>query len=192
MNKNNRKSIINKVLICSIIFVMFLMFSHFYRKKDNLDNIDYLGCPIKSRCKDSTVNEQNLSFKPIDYEFFLKKKQSKEETCFLIGTSDCKWCKKLKDIISNISDMNVLQVYYVELDNYDDNKRERFIDELEKLLVNKNEQSHWGIPLLIKIKNGTIVDYLCGLPVYKNVSEQLNDIWLKELVQIVIRKDIGK
>jgi hypothetical protein len=58
------------------------MFSHFYRKKDNLDNIDYLGCPIKSGCKDSTVNEQNLSFKPIDYEFFKRRNKAKKKLVF--------------------------------------------------------------------------------------------------------------
>jgi len=45
-----------------------------------------------------------------------------------------------------------------------------------------------GIPLLIKMKNGTIVDYLSGVPVYNNVSEQLNEIWIKQMV-LLMRKD---
>jgi len=38
------------------------------------------------------------------------------------------------------------------------------------------------------MKNGTIVDYLSGVPVYNNVSEQLNEIWIKQMV-LLMRKD---
>ena len=85
--------------------------------------------------------------------------------------------------------MNVLNIYYVELDKIDDAKSEQLIEILNTLLVNKKEQSLLGIPLLIKMKNGTIVDYLSGVPVYNNVSEQLNEIWIKQMVLLLMRKD---
>ena len=99
---------------------------------------------------------------------------TENEAYVYISSSFCPYCRATVETLLNVAkDLNINKIYY-----YDDTKQnpsDQYDNMLEKLeekgvnFINKDGQRKWGVPLVLKAKNGQVISETRG------TSYQLNE-----------------
>ncbi len=99
---------------------------------------------------------------------------TENEAYVYISSSFCPYCRATVETLLNVvKDLNINKIYY-----YDDTKQnpsDQYDNMLEKLeekgvnFINKDGQRKWGVPLILKAKNGQVISETRG------TSYQLNE-----------------
>ena len=99
---------------------------------------------------------------------------TENEAYVYISSSFCPYCRATVETLLNVvKDLNINKIYY-----YDDTKQnpsDQYDNMLEKLgkkgvnFINKDGQRKWGVPLVLKAKNGQVISETRG------TSYQLNE-----------------
>lgn len=99
---------------------------------------------------------------------------TENEAYIYISSSFCPYCRATVETLLNVAkDLNIDKIYY-----YDDTKQsqsDQYDNMLEKLeekgvnFINKDGKRKWGVPLILKIKNGQVISETRG------TSYQLNE-----------------
>lgn len=99
---------------------------------------------------------------------------TENEAYIYISSSFCPYCRATVETLLNVAkDLNIDKIYY-----YDDTKQsqsDQYDNMLEKLeekgvnFINKDGKRKWGVPLILKTKNGQVISETRG------TSYQLNE-----------------
>lgn len=122
--------------------------------------------------------ENTGKIQEISLEELYDRINSRGTSMIFIGRDSCKWCNKVKSIITN----NYIQsiTYYFNIDLVPEEKRDEFIYRIQELVNLDSEEI--GVPLLIKVCDGICLEILNGLPEYSVASEEIEKIWLNNII----------
>ena len=110
---------------------------------------------------------------------------SEEEAYIYISSSTCPYCRTTVETLLKVAkDLNIKKIYY-----YDGFKQESseestkiltYIEEKGVDLIDSNGQKRWGIPLVLKIKNGQVISKVRGATYQLNEGQSKYDSLTEE------------
>lgn len=106
----------------------------------------------------ATSDSEYKNLAKLTYEQYKCLYDSEEPFILMITQSTCGYCKEFKPIMDEYAEKNKVPVYYLELDTMDQEDAQQFMSSLSYF----NENSDWGTPLTLAIKNKQVVTELNG------------------------------
>lgn len=118
---------------------------------------------------------------------------SEEETYIYISSSSCPYCRATVEILLEVAkDLNIKKIYYY--DGFKQENSEQYDNLLSKLeekgmdFINDNEQKRWGLPLVLKTKNGNIISKIRGVSYQLNEGQSRYDSLTEEQKKLVYNR----
>ena len=115
---------------------------------------------------------------------------TENEAYVYISSSFCPYCRATVETLLNVAkDLNINKIYY-----YDDTKQnpsDQYDNMLEKLeekgvnFINKDGQRKWGVPLVLKAKNGQVISETRGTSYQLNEGQSKYDSLTDEQKKLV-------
>lgn len=115
---------------------------------------------------------------------------TENEAYVYISSSFCPYCRATVETLLNVAkDLNINKIYY-----YDDTKQnpsDQYDNMLEKLeekgvnFINKDGQRKWGVPLVLKAKNGQVISKIRGTSYQLNEGQSKYDSLTDEQKKLV-------
>lgn len=102
-------------------------------------------------------DDEQKEFNEIGLEDFISILNNNKNQIVLIGREGCSYCKVAFPIIKNISYKYDLDINYLNVDKFNDEERETFLNSHEVF------KEDFGTPLLLMIKNKEVVEKQDGL-----------------------------
>ena len=105
----------------------------------------------------SITNEERKPYSSITIDDYLEKYRGTKESIILIGRDTCQYCMIAEPILQKLANDYDLEIYYLNTDYFSE-------DDINTL-ANSNEyfNNGFGTPLLMIVKDETIVDTVDGL-----------------------------
>ena len=95
----------------------------------------------------------------IDYSGYKKVISSTGTNILVIGQTSCGYCIKAKPILNQIVADKNIKINYLNITNLSDEERQKFTSKLDYF----NDNTKWGTPLTLIIKDGKVIDSANGL-----------------------------
>lgn len=167
------------MVVC--ILASFLFMSACSIREERIPNTN--ACSVLEPCVSSTDEENDLAnngvIQTITTKDFYDRINSNEINIVFIGRDACKWCNKVRGIITDNTSIHLI-AYYIDIGSIREDEREEFINTLCDLTdLDINEI---GVPLLIRTREGICLEMLNGIPEYSAASEELENIWLNNII----------
>lgn len=115
---------------------------------------------------------------------------AEKESYIYISSSFCPFCRVTVETLLNVAkDLNIKKIYY-----YDDSKQERIeqydniLEQLEEKgvnFINRDGEKKWGVPLVLKVKNGQVISETRGTSYELNEGQSKYDSLTDEQKKIV-------
>lgn len=141
--------------------------------KEEYEKINYGKTSDNETYNELNINENNPMVY-ISLEELVDIINTENEAYIYISSSFCPYCRATVETLLNVAkDLNIDKIYY-----YDDTKQsqsDQYDNMLEKLeekgvnFINKDGKRKWGVPLILKAKNGQVISETRG------TSYQLNE-----------------
>lgn len=107
---------------------------------------------------DATSDSEYKNLAKLTYDQYKCLYDSEEPFVLMITQSTCSYCKEFKPIMDEYAEENKVPVYYLELDTMDQKDAQDFMNSLSYF----SENTDWGTPLTLAIKNKQVVTELNG------------------------------
>lgn len=123
--------------------------------------------------KHSLINaDKKLILNYIDYNNYKNLIKSKEPQVIVLAASTCHYCLSEHPILEKISTEKKLKINYMYLDeNFGTKDDEKNYTEFKKSLSWFSENSNWGTPTTLIVKDGKVVNALSGYHSYEDVTK---------------------
>ena len=115
---------------------------------------------------------------------------TENEAYVYISSSFCPYCRTTVETLLNVAkDLNINKIYYY--DNTKQNPSDQYDNMLEKLeekgvnFINKDGQRKWGVPLVLKAKNGQVISETRGASYQLNEGQSKYDSLTDEQKKLV-------
>lgn len=112
---------------------------------------------IKFSCN-ATSDEEYENLSKLTYEQYDCLYNSDEAFILMITQSTCSYCKEFKPVINEYAGENNIPVYYAEIDTLGSEDSQKIMDSLTYF----TENTDWGTPLTLGVKNKEVVAELSG------------------------------
>lgn len=120
---------------------------------DEVDLFDFLK---KYNFIDSN---SKLKLNYVDYSGYKKIVSSEDTNILVIGQTTCGYCIKAKPILNQIAIDKNIKINYLNITKLSDEEKNKFTKYLDYF----SENTEWGTPLTLIVKNGKVVDSANGL-----------------------------
>lgn len=104
-------------------------------------------------------SDSKLKLNYIDYSEYKKIVKSEDASILVIGQTSCGYCIKAKPILNQIAIDKNVKINYLNITNLSDEEREKFVNKLDYF----KDNTKWGTPLTLIVKNGEVIDSANGL-----------------------------
>lgn len=105
------------------------------------------------------ASDEKLLLNYIDYSGYKKVISSTGTNILVIGQTSCGYCIKAKPILNQIVADKNIKINYLNITNLSDEERQKFTSKLDYF----NDNTEWGTPLTLIIKDGKVIDSANGL-----------------------------
>lgn len=145
-------------------------------KETSIGLTSYSGL-FKILQKHSLVNEnQKLILNYVDYNNYKNLIKSKEPQIIVLAASTCHYCLSEHPILEKIATEKKLKINYMYLDeNFGTEADKTKYAEFQKSMTWFSENSNWGTPTTLIVKEGKVLNALSGYHSYEDVVKFFTD-----------------
>ena len=104
-------------------------------------------------------SNSKLKLNYVDYSGYKKIVSSEDTNILVIGQTTCGYCIKAKPILNQIAIDKNIKINYLNITKLSDEEKNKFTKYLDYF----SENTEWGTPLTLIVKNGKVVDSANGL-----------------------------
>ncbi len=118
----------------------------------------------------ATSDSEYSNLSKLTYEQYQCLAESDEVFTLIVTQSTCSYCKQFKPIIDEYAGDNNIPVYYLDIDTLSNDDSQSFMSSLSYF----NDNSDWGTPLTLAIKDKKVVAELSG---YTDDTSKLDEFF---------------